>query len=65
MPAPPETALTRLPHAMSRMETPTGQFLSVELRAEVPVGRAIAAEVLTAAVLGKPHRYRDTFAFDR
>jgi glycine/D-amino acid oxidase-like deaminating enzyme len=26
---------------------------------------AIAAEVLTAAVLGKPHRYRDTFAFDR
>ncbi|MBA2524448.1 MAG: FAD-binding oxidoreductase [Pyrinomonadaceae bacterium] len=26
---------------------------------------AIAAEVLTAAVLKKPHRYRDTFAFDR
>jgi len=26
---------------------------------------AIAAEVLTAAVLNKPHRYRDTFAFDR
>jgi glycine/D-amino acid oxidase-like deaminating enzyme len=26
---------------------------------------AIAAEVLNAAALGKPHRYRDTFAFDR
>lgn len=25
----------------------------------------IAAEIVTAAVLGKPHRYRDTFAFDR
>jgi glycine/D-amino acid oxidase-like deaminating enzyme len=26
---------------------------------------AIAAEIVTAAVLGKPHRYADTFAFDR
>ena len=26
---------------------------------------AIAAELLTATVLGKPHRYSDTFAFDR
>jgi glycine/D-amino acid oxidase-like deaminating enzyme len=26
---------------------------------------AIAAEIVTASVIGKPHRYRDTFAFDR
>jgi glycine/D-amino acid oxidase-like deaminating enzyme len=26
---------------------------------------AIAAEIITAALLGKPHRYADTFAFDR
>jgi glycine/D-amino acid oxidase-like deaminating enzyme len=26
---------------------------------------AIAAEVVTAAVLGKTHRYSNTFAFDR
>jgi glycine/D-amino acid oxidase-like deaminating enzyme len=26
---------------------------------------AIAAQIVTATVLGKPHRYRDTFAFDR
>lgn len=26
---------------------------------------AIAAEIVTAALLGKPHRYAATFAFDR
>jgi glycine/D-amino acid oxidase-like deaminating enzyme len=30
----------------------------------IPVS-AIAAELVTASVLGKPHRYRNTFAFDR
>lgn len=26
---------------------------------------AIAAEIITATLLDKPHRYSDTFAFDR
>jgi glycine/D-amino acid oxidase-like deaminating enzyme len=30
----------------------------------IPIS-AIAAEIVTTAVLGKPHRYRDAFRFDR
>jgi hypothetical protein len=26
---------------------------------------AIAAEIVTAGIVGKAHRYRDTFAFNR